>query len=62
VTLCAGTALLFAVELLQETGRLGTVPERMPRALQLLALLALVVSVPLLGPTSVARGFIYAQF
>ena len=62
LTLCVGTALLFAVELLQENGKLGTVPERMPRALQLIALLALVVSVPLLGPTSVARGFIYAQF
>ena len=25
-------------------------------------ILALIVSVPLLGPTSAARGFIYAQF
>ena len=27
-----------------------------------LLILALIVSVPLLGPTSAARGFIYAQF
>lgn len=62
LTLAAGTALLFAVEVLQERGTLGEVPERAPRVLRAAALLALVVSVPLLGPMSEARGFLYAQF
>ena len=62
LTLTVGTALLFAVELLQEKERLGDVPKRMPYAVQAALLLALLVSIPLFGPMSVARGFIYAQF
>lgn len=62
LTLVLGTALLLAVEILQEKKRLGDVPERMPWAAQAAVLLILFVSIPLLGPMSVARGFIYAQF
>lgn len=62
LTLGAGTALLIAVEVLQERGKLGPTPERSPFALQAAGLLLLLVSIPLLGPMSAARGFIYAQF
>ena len=62
LTLGLGVLLCFVVELLQENGKLGREPERMHWLAQTALILALIVSVPLLGPTSAARGFIYAQF
>ena len=62
LTLGLGTLLVFIVELLQERGTLSREPERMHWLAQTALILALLVSVPLLGPVSVGRGFIYAQF
>lgn len=62
LTLAVGVLIVFVVELLQEKGRLEREPERMHWLVQTALILALIVSVPLLGPTSAARGFIYAQF
>ena len=62
LTLAVGVLIVFVVELLQEKGRLEREPERMHWLMQTALILALIVSVPLLGPTSTARGFIYAQF
>ena len=62
LTLAVGVLIVFLVELLQEKGRLKREPERMHWLVQTALILALIVSVPLLGPTSAARGFIYAQF
>lgn len=62
LTLALGTLLVFAVEVLQERGTLSREPERMHWLAQTAVILALIVSVPLLGPASVGRGFIYAQF
>ena len=62
LTLAVGVLIVFLVELLQEKGRLEREPERMHWLVQTALILALIVSVPLLGPTSAARGFIYAQF
>ena len=62
LTLAVGVLIVFLVELLQEKGRLKREPERMHWLVQTTLILALIVSIPLLGPTSAARGFIYAQF
>ncbi len=62
LTLCVGVAIWFVVDLLQDKGKLQREPERMHWLVQTAVILALIVSVPLLGPASAARGFIYAQF
>ena len=63
LTLFAGCLLLFYISFRQETGtRIREALGKLPVAVQFGMFLILLISIPMLAPAAMARGFIYAQF